>query len=123
VDLPAASVAPGGQATFTFTVPGTYHFQWRMAQNLAGFGDSSADIVISVLPSSAINESRFVIQSVPTTMVKGQQYYVTVKMRNAGTTTWTKTDGYKLVSQTPIDNMIWGISRVDLPASVPPGVK
>ena len=42
-------------------------------------------------------------------------------MKNAGTTTWTAAAGYKLVSQSPIDNTTWGISRVELPASVPPG--
>jgi hypothetical protein len=49
------SVAPGGQATFAFTVfapaPGTHHFQWRMLQELVQwFGVFSPDTLIQVVP-------------------------------------------------------------------------
>ena len=45
---------------------------------------------------------------------------VTVRMRNAGTTTWTSSAGYQLGSQRPDDNVRWGLSRVALPSEVPP---
>src|SRR5258708_3114895 len=50
----AAPVAPGGSATFGFnvtapTAPGSYHFQWRMVQELIEwFGAFSADATVSV---------------------------------------------------------------------------
>jgi hypothetical protein len=54
-------------------------------------------------------------------MTAGQSVPVSVTMRNDGTTTWTAGSGYKLGSQNPQDNMTWGLNRVNLPASVPPG--
>jgi hypothetical protein len=50
----AAAVAPGSDATFSFTVkapstPGSYSFQWQMVENSAGFfGSASANVVVSV---------------------------------------------------------------------------
>jgi hypothetical protein len=53
-----ASVAPGADATFNFTVTapsseGTYNFQWRMMQDGIGtFGDFSANMAVAVSASS-----------------------------------------------------------------------
>ena len=44
-----------------------------------------------------------------------------VAMQNTGTATWTQGGGYRLSSQAPQDNSIWGRNRVDLPAPVLPG--
>jgi hypothetical protein len=55
VELPQ-DVAPGDEVTFSFsitapTAPGTYHFQWRMVQELVTwFGDFTADVPIVVAP-------------------------------------------------------------------------
>ncbi len=57
---------------------------------------------------------------VPSTMTAGSTATVTVRMRNAGTTTWTSAAGYQLGSQRPADNTTWGLKRVALPASTPP---
>jgi hypothetical protein len=62
-----------------------------------------------------------VAQSVPSTMVAGQRYTVSVRMKNIGGTTWTAAEGYRLGSQNPQDNLTWGLHRVGLPASVAPG--
>jgi len=54
----------------------------------------------------------------------GVNYPATVSIRNAGTSTWTWNlpNPYKLGSQDPQDNNIWGLNRVDLPTSpIPPG--
>ncbi len=56
----------------------------------------------------------------PSTMAAGSTATVTVRMRNAGTTTWTSAAGYQLGSQRPEDNTTWGLKRVALPASTPP---
>ncbi|HJQ26314.1 MAG TPA: PQQ-dependent sugar dehydrogenase [Blastocatellia bacterium] len=68
------------------------------------------------------DDAVFVSQSVPTgTLKPGQRYTVSVTLRNAGTSTWTISNSYKLGSQNPADNLTWGLNRVSLPSSVAPG--
>ncbi|MDP3051991.1 MAG: DUF4214 domain-containing protein [bacterium] len=69
------------------------------------------------------NYAQFVSQSVPTAMIAGQSYSVSVTMRNMGTATWTKATSYKLGAQNPQDNLTWGLGRVELTdgESVAPG--
>jgi uncharacterized protein affecting Mg2+/Co2+ transport len=128
VYLPTSvAVPPGATHTFTFNVTapvttGAYEFQWRMLQEGQGkFGDRTPNITISVPP--VVRTAQFVSQQVPTTMVAGQQYQVSVTMRNTGNVTWTYEGRYKLGSQNPNDNMTWGRNRVLLSAAtpVPPG--
>ena len=61
--------------------------------------------------------SSFDSQVVPTTMQAGVTYSVTIRMRNAGVTTWAAPD-YVLVSQNPIMNITWGGNVVALSQSV-----
>jgi hypothetical protein len=83
---------------------------------------------LAIYPSSGggggggnlINDAANVVQSVPATMNAGHSYSVSVTMRNTGTTTWT-TGNYKLGSNNPADNLIWGVNRIDMPSSVGPG--
>jgi hypothetical protein len=76
----------------------------------------------SVTPGGGIPDATFISQSVPTSMTTGQSSNVSVTMRNSGTTTWTS-DVYRLSSQNPQNNSVWGFNRVYLPAgtTVPPG--
>jgi hypothetical protein len=73
------------------------------------------------------NAAAFVSQSIPTMMVAGQTYTVSVTYMNAGTATWTNAGNYHLGSQDPQDNTTWtmpdGGGRVLLPTgtSVAPG--
>ena len=64
--------------------------------------------------------ARFVGQSVPVEMTTGASGQATVTMENTGCTTWSAT-GFALGAVNPIDNAIWGRSRVPLLASVAPG--
>jgi glucose/arabinose dehydrogenase len=118
-----ATVAPGLERTVTWTVtapttPGTYNFQWRLVQEFVEwFGATSANVVVTV-PTPG-NASQFVSQSVPSVMNAGQQYSVSARFRNAGTTTWGS--GYRLGSQNPHDNWNWGANRVPLGATVGTG--
>ncbi|WP_437925287.1 hypothetical protein WMF37_40490 [Sorangium sp. So ce291] len=66
------------------------------------------------------DDAAFVSQSVPTFMLAGNTYAVSVTMRNIGATTW-RVGRYRLGSQSPQDNTIWGLGRVDLTADVSPG--
>jgi len=69
------------------------------------------------------DDAAFVLMSPPppATMYTGQTALVNVTMRNTGTTTWTTATGYKLGSQSPQDNTIWGFHRVPLSGPVDPG--
>jgi Bacterial Ig domain/Ig-like domain from next to BRCA1 gene len=67
--------------------------------------------------ADARNNAQFVSQSTPTTMTAGECYTVSVTMKNTGTSTWTRGGNYRLGSQHPQDNLIWGLGRVDLDPS------
>jgi hypothetical protein len=60
--------------------------------------------------------------SAPTTMAPGATAYVTVTIRNSGTTTWYPgvTYPYRLGAQNPQDNLTWGVGRVELGSTVAP---
>ena len=125
----ASSVAPGGQATFTFnitapSVAGTYNFQWGMRQNSSFFGSPSANIAINVTGGGGggggTNNAMFVSQSVPSSLTAGQTASVSVTMKNNGTTTWAA-GTYSLQSQNPAGNTTWGLNRVNLASPVAPG--
>ncbi|HEY9284075.1 MAG TPA: NBR1-Ig-like domain-containing protein, partial [Pyrinomonadaceae bacterium] len=76
-----------------------------------------------VAPAQGANGAAFFSQSVPTTMSAGQTYNVSVTMTNTGQTTWSAANSHRLGSQTPTDNTVWRLSRVQLPTSVLPGEK
>lgn len=67
------------------------------------------------------NDASFVSQTVPTTMVPGQTYSVSVTMRNTGASTWTPDGDYQLASENVPDNQRWGLNRVNLTTTVLPG--
>jgi hypothetical protein len=54
------------------------------------------------------NASAFVSQSVPTSVQAGQQFTVSITLRNTGVAVWEDQTGYRLGSQAPQDNNIWG---------------
>ncbi len=74
-------------------------------------------------PTPVTNGATFVSQAVPATMSGGQNYSVSVTMRNTGTSTWTAANSYRLGSQNAQDNTTWGLSRVNPPSSVAPGAE
>lgn len=54
------------------------------------------------------NAAAFVSQSVPTSVQAGQQFTVSITVRNTGAAVWEDGTGYRLGSQAPQDNNIWG---------------
>lgn len=58
------------------------------------------------------DDACFVSQHVPTRMVAGQQYTVSVTMRNTGLAWPLASSWYNLGSQNPQDNLTWGLGRV-----------
>jgi hypothetical protein len=95
----------------------------------AVLGEDDKAGVLAIYPASsgggggggggATNDAAFVTQNVPTTMTPGQTYSASIRMRNAGSSTWDSS--YKLSSENPAGNLIWGLNRVNLPTSVPSG--
>lgn len=63
------------------------------------------------------NNASFVTQNVPSAMVAGQSYSVSVTMTNTGASTWSLGSDFYLRSQSPTDNLTWGRRRVDLSPS------
>ncbi|MBI4064326.1 MAG: hypothetical protein HY401_08520 [Elusimicrobia bacterium] len=79
-------------------------------------GNSATSSIFNVTVANAsnpnVNGAQFVSHSVPSSMNPGQNYTVSLTMKNNGTTLWTSTGGYKLGSQNPQDNNRWGLSRI-----------
>jgi hypothetical protein len=69
------------------------------------------------------SNAAFVSQSVPSPMLGTQQHEVSVTMKNTGPTTWSPGGAqlFRLGSQNPQDNSVWGTGRVDVPAEVATG--
>lgn len=72
-------------------------------------------------PTLPALDAAFVSQAVPAAMSAGQRYAVTVTLRNTGSKTWTAAENFRLGSQNLADNTVWGLSRVNVPASVANG--
>jgi hypothetical protein len=131
-ELPAgASVGQNQEVTIAFSATkpsqgSNINFQWQMVQDggVGYFGEKTKNGIINNgawLPQNAPNAATFVSQLVPSSMIAGQAYPVSITMNNAGINTWTATAGYKLGSQLPQNNTYWGTSRKPLPSSVSPG--
>jgi hypothetical protein len=73
--------------------------------------------------SATGNDSAFVSQRVPSALLAGEPFTVTVTMRNTGTTTWSEAGAYHLGSQDPEDNTNFGTGRavLDPGVTVAPG--
>ncbi len=126
------SVSHGNTIVFDFNVKkpvvgnGLLNFQWQMLMpnGVGYFGERTNNVGIfaggALCDSAPSDFATFVSQSVPSSMLAGRTYPVSVTMANAGSTTWTSVGNYKLSSQVPQDNTYWGINRVSLPSSVAP---
>ncbi|MCC6934469.1 MAG: hypothetical protein IT406_02115 [Candidatus Yanofskybacteria bacterium] len=75
------------------------------------------------------NNAQFISQNVPTTMTPGSTAQVSLTFRNSGTTLWNKIGSpgdygyaFRIKSQNPPDNTMWGIGFVPIPtAPIQPG--
>ncbi len=129
-ELQSSPINPGENATFNFeciapSTPGIYNFQWRMVQELIEwFGEHTENKVITVTAPTLVNNASFVRMSAPSKVDPGQDFTVFMTFKNTGTSTWISggSTPFKLGSQNPENNLIWGIHRVNLPKSpVEPG--
>lgn len=68
-----------------------------------------------------IDDARIEIQDGHLRMLEaGESSEVGVILTNQGTTTWERSNGYRLGTQSPQDNMTWGTNRTELPFDVEP---
>jgi hypothetical protein len=106
----STSVALGGLSSAT-----TYYWQVLSTNSrIETVADGGTWWSFSTQPVYA---AQFVSQSVPTSMLTGRTYSVSVTFRNNGSETWTAASYYNLGSQNPTDNSTWGTSRAILPAA------
>jgi hypothetical protein len=85
------------------------------------FGATSTNLNVSVTAVPALaDDSAFVSQEYPTTMVAGRSYPVTVVMRNTGESTWNAAN-YRLRTVNPLDNTNWGESTKPHVGTTVPG--
>lgn len=111
-------VSPGGIATFTATLRapsrnGEYNFRWRMLQELREwFGQDTTLIKVKVGKTS--NKARFMSQSVPTVVRAGRNFKIQIRMRNDGTSTWSRETMHRLGFWAPQDGTTFGTGRIEM---------
>lgn len=62
--------------------------------------------------SAQVNNAQYITQAVPSTMIAGRSYEVSVTMLNTGSNSWDAGANYSLGAQNPQDNSLWGGARV-----------
>lgn len=119
-------IIPGNIKTFSFEVKspineGQYNFQWRMVKENGAsstwFGEETDNLVVEVTkpdPAAINNQANITTYCMPSEIIQGKTYYPWVQVKNTGSSTWTKEDGYKLGSKKPDNNNYWGLRRVEL---------
>ncbi len=89
--------------------------------NLLSDGGIQAQVrdVLQTMRSNAA----FIAQTVPQNMVAGATYPISITLQNTGTSTWISgvSCPFRLGTQNPQDNLVWGIQRKDVPGPVAPG--
>lgn len=112
--------------SFNVTAPATkglYNFRTRMLREGAfRFGEYSPNVPVRVVQTG--NDAEFVSQSVPLQMKRSSTQFISITMRNTGSTTWNAgNDLYRLGSQSPTDTQRWGFRRLFAPpnANIAPG--
>jgi GH25 family lysozyme M1 (1,4-beta-N-acetylmuramidase) len=75
--------------------------------------------LISTMVIGGGDNATYVSSSVPAGVRTGQTFSVSITMNNSGSGAWTNTGAnpYRLGTQNPQDNTLWGLSRVALPSS------
>lgn len=101
------------------SVPGSYSWRWQMVRNGVPFGPVSDPRNVNVI---GIDNSTAGATTAPSPVGIGATFNATVRFTNTSNTTWTDTDGYKIVSR-PDGSTTWGAAEFALPTgtSIGPG--
>ncbi|MEA2553801.1 MAG: hypothetical protein QOJ65_1977 [Fimbriimonadaceae bacterium] len=113
--VPATIKIPGGGTSVTFNVETATRTTSSSATITATRLGVTKQATLTLTPTV---DAHFVSQNVPTTMIVGHQYTVSVTMHNAGYTTWTHAGGYRLLAFNPSGTNRWGIDRMFIPSNV-----
>lgn len=97
-----------------FSEAGPEGNRFRISGALTGTFLPRRKVVFESTLNRAVRNSTFVSQTVPTSVLRGQVFTVTVAFKNAGTTAWTEQNQFRLASEAPADNIRWGKNRVTL---------
>lgn len=84
----------------------------------SGSGGGSSLPISPSAPVVPTHAAQYISMDVPVTMFPGWSYNVSVTLKNTGRVNWTAGTDFKLGSQSPRDNTIWGFGRVYLPPGV-----
>jgi hypothetical protein len=113
---------------FALTVPaGMFHFYVPKSPmykaldttgNPVPNGTTGVSLMLEIRPDIQGNYAQLISFSTPANMTAGEDYEVSVTMKNAGSTTWTSAGDkpWRLGSQNPQDNNTWNITRVVITA-------
>jgi subtilisin family serine protease len=92
---------------------------FRTNDDVPGNGSGEFLCTIAIWNNLPDSSADFVSQTVPTTVLPGQSFPVSITMKNVGATTWTAGEEFKLALQP--DSLLWGVVRVTVPNDVAPG--
>ncbi|MDO8588670.1 MAG: glycoside hydrolase family 9 protein [Armatimonadota bacterium] len=96
VNTPGVNLSAGQQVLTVYVDSGGWNFNY-----------------LQVGAPAPWNDAQYISDTIPNTMTAGQQYPVTVTMKNIGTSTWTQAAGYKLGAAGDSDPFC-AFNRVDL---------
>ncbi len=83
--------------------------------NPTGLGNNVSDNVMFIpWISTAAIDSLCIGITAPNQIIAGRQATINVVMKNIGQNTWTEADNYRLGSQNPQDNLVWGLNRINM---------
>ena len=91
--------------------------RFQISPALSGTFLPRRKVVFETMINRAAKNASFVTQTVPTSVTRGQIFTVTVAFKNTGSTAWTEQNQFRLASEAPADNTVWGKSRVALAAT------
>jgi hypothetical protein len=117
ITFPSPHPSPSFVHSTEFTEAGPEGERFQISPALTGTFLPHRQGVLASYLDTPVRDAVFVSQSVPTTVTAGQPFTVTITMKNTGTHAWTASQGFKLGSQSPQDNVTWGTSRITLPPS------
>lgn len=125
LELAGSAIAPNQSAAFMFvakapTTPGSYSFTWQMVQDGVTWFGQTCTKTITVNPVPLVNLAACSGITAPDTVLPGQKFDAQVNMQNTGTTKWNPSEAYRLGSQSPQDNQMWGMNRVPVLFGIAP---
>ena len=78
-------------------------------------------LLIAVNAVFSQNSSQYISQTAPSEVSANEVFTATVTFKNTSAIAWTTATNYRVGTQSPQDNTLWGFNRVQLPHDVAPG--